>query len=301
MDLIEKFGLIKVNATDRITAEDLRFCEVHQAAYEAAIQTFKELSFLWNDAVKMQKELLQEVSQSIYDHLEYLTSSDGPRLSEDKISAHIFSLHKQFIHVIVHYFNAAYHVSLSDEDVCARVLPQKPRQDWPRDQSLLTAYTDQMFSHLVCYQDVVDELILQLEGQSFADRAFYELTQKCQKAAWFLYPSRPRFNRKKRTISFTGHWCEFRQWGTYSRLTLSQGIQSILLGIAHFETGSYSQYPAGLSELLEHGDHRESTYDFPTCKKVCQFKMFKNGRVDIKFASEAHAAKFEQDYLGLAC
>ena len=60
MDLIEKFGLIKVNATDRITAEDLRFCEVHQAAYEAAIQTFKELSFLWNDAVKMQKELLQE-------------------------------------------------------------------------------------------------------------------------------------------------------------------------------------------------------------------------------------------------
>ena len=38
--------------------------------------------------------------------------------------------------------------------------------------------------------------------------------------------------------------------------------------------------------------------DFPGCEKLVQLRLFKNGRVDIRFSSEDYAGQFINAYLG---
>ena len=56
MNLLEKFETVTIKADARITPEDKAFCEAHQAAYDAAIQSFHELAFFWADMENTQKQ-----------------------------------------------------------------------------------------------------------------------------------------------------------------------------------------------------------------------------------------------------
>ena len=60
-------------------------------------------------------------------------------------------------------------------------------------------------------------------------------------------------------------------------------------------------YPVGLSDLVGYGRIDHDLILFPSCTKLKQLKMFKNRRVDIKFASEALAKEFIDTYLGTVC
>ena len=70
-------------------------------------------------------------------------------------------------------------------------------------------------------------------------------------------------------------------------------------GVAHYETGAFNLYPLGFSELLGYNRSPDNEREFSTCKKVKGLKMFKNGRVDIRFTTETDAAEFAARYLGL--
>ncbi|MBM6977882.1 hypothetical protein, partial [Intestinimonas butyriciproducens] len=111
MNLLEKFETVTIKADARITPEDKAFCEAHQAAYNAAIQSFHELAFFWADMENTQKELLGSTEAA------YLSSRDGPEISQRKINAHLERLHWMVICNIVHYFNSTYHVSVSADHV----------------------------------------------------------------------------------------------------------------------------------------------------------------------------------------
>ena len=52
MSLLEKFDAVVVQADNRISETDKYFCETHQEAYEAALTSFKELGFFWEDMLK---------------------------------------------------------------------------------------------------------------------------------------------------------------------------------------------------------------------------------------------------------
>ena len=55
MDLLDKFDAVTVKADARITPDDKAYCEAHQAAYDAAIQSFQELAFFWEDMESTQR------------------------------------------------------------------------------------------------------------------------------------------------------------------------------------------------------------------------------------------------------
>ena len=69
--------------------------------------------------------------------------------------------------------------------------------------------------------------------------------------------------------------------------------------MAHYETGAFELCPLGFSELLGYNRSPSNEHEFPTCKRVKGLKMFKNGRVDIRFTTETDAAEFAARYLGL--
>ncbi len=302
MDILEKFAVVEVQTDDRITENDKRYCETQQKAYETAISSFLELSFFWSDMEKAQRELLGEKNC-----LNYLSSRNGPSISQQSIEQHIKSLHSDFILNLVRYFNSAYHVSVDSSEVAGAILPKDPQESWRGNyreleklEELCAAYKEQMQSLTVRYQDVVDQIILRLDGLSFAERAFQELYTKCHNAAWNPYDQKPKFQRKKDTICFSGYFCRFRDW-PYDGWEIEDGMQEILRGAAHFETDNYGVLPAGFSGLLGYDNVQESVIEFPTCEKVKQMKLFKNNRVDLKFSSPEFAERFIDKYLGAVC
>lgn len=295
MNLLEKFEAVTVEADNRITPEDREYCETQQAAYDAAVQSFQELDFFWADMENKQKELLGTTDSS------YLSSREGPSISCDLIRNHLEYLHRKVISSIVTHFNSAYHVSISIKDVCDNLLPAKPERRCYDNEEACEEYHEKLRGVKIRYEDVVDQIILLLGGRSFTERAFYELAEKCHTAAWNLYDKKTRYERKKSVISFQNYFCNNRHWSWQDEWELESRMKDILRGMAHFETGSFCVYPLGFSELLGYSRSPSNEHEFTTCEKVKSLKMFKNGRVDVRFSSETYAAEFTAKYLGLVC
>ena len=295
MNLLEKFEAVTVEADNRITQEDREYCETQQAAYDAAVQSFQELDFFWADMERTQMELLGTKDSG------YLLSREGPSISDNQIRNHLEYLHRKVIGSIVTYFNSTYHVSVSIKDVCDNLLPKEPDCRYSENESAYEEYHKKLRESKVRYEDVVDQIILLLDGRSFAEQAFHELAEKCHKAAWNMYQKKSNYERKKSLVSFVGYYCRYKHWRWQDDWELENKTKDILRGIAYFETGSHCRYPLGISELLYNYRQNDSEMEFPTCEKVKCLKMFKNGRVDIRFSSETYAAEFTAKYLGLVC
>lgn len=293
MELLEKFAAVTVQADNRITQIDKEYCEQHQKAYEAAISSFKELAYFWEDMNRVQQELLGDKTSPLF--YNYLQSREGPSISQVSIERHIAALHVDFIVHLVGYFNRTYHVSVNPSEVADTLLPEKPADRW-REEANKT-YQVQIQSLIVRFQDVVDQIILRLDSRSFSEQAFYELFSKCHRAAWNDSTQEPKFERKKDTLSFTGYFCRFREW-PFDGWEICDGMKEILYGLAHYETDSYRVFPVGFSDLLGYSEIKEPLVEFSTCEKVKQIKLFKNNRVDLKFRSPEYAEQFVSKYLG---
>lgn len=299
MDLLEKFAAVEIKADERITEADRNYCDMHQKAYEAAISGFQELASFWEKTNKTQEKLLGDRKSSFFH--DYLTSYNGPTISQALIDHHIEALHSDFIMNLTRYFNSTYHITVESEEIVKILLPEKP-DGYQRSNYVEVSekYQAQMQSLVVRYQDVVDQIILRLDGRSFSEQAFYELRTKCHSAAWNSYKQTPDYARKKDTISFTGYFCRFRGW-PYDGWELGDGMKDILYGAAHYETGSFNVLPVGFSCVAGYQEIQTDVVEFPTSEKVKQMKLFKNNRVDLKFRSPEYAEQFVTDYLGTVC
>ncbi len=299
MELIQKFAAVEIQTDRRITETDRGYCEQHQKAYNAAISSFKELSFFWSDMNRIQRELLGDKNTPFF--YDYLVSREGPSISHAAIERHIAALHVDFIAHLVHYFNCTYSVSINSSEVVDALLPEKPVDRWQCNSiEVAERYQEQMQSLTIRYQDVVDQIILRLDGRSFTEQAFYELRGKSQRAAWNSYDKKAKYERRKDTIRFTGYFCRFRGW-PYDGWELEDGMRDILYAVAHYETGSYHVLPVGFTCASHYQTIENDVVEFPTCEKVKQMKLFKNNRVDIKFSSAKYAEDFEGKYLGEVC
>lgn len=150
------------------------------------------------------------------------------------------------------------------------------------------------------YEDVVDQMFIQLDGLSFVERAFQELRTKCHKAAYWSN-SNAGYNRKGDTLRFGGYFCSCdERWG-HEEWRLAERMQDIFTAVAHYETNTFGRFPAGFSELLGYSDVSTSQFQFPTCQKLVQLRMFKNGRVDLKFKTASIAKEFAETYLDYSC
>lgn len=299
MDLLDKFDAVDIRTDQLISESDKSYCEQHQDAYEAAISSYKELAFFWEDMVKIQDDLLGPRDDNY--QANYLTSSSGPKISTHAIEEHIESLHKKFIQAVVHHFNSEYNVTVSAEDVVRALLPEEPEHSRRYDTDAWDEYHQNMQTLTIQYSDVVDQIITRLDGRNFMEQALFELKERCHNAAWNTYRQEPEFERKKDVIRFTGYGCSCDTWYSNPRWELSEDLKAVLRGVAHFETGSYKMYPLGISELVGFGRVESDTIEFPTCAKLKRLKMFKNRRVDLKFTSAALAEEFVNTYLGTVC
>ena len=78
-------------------------------------------------------------------------------------------------------------------------------------------------------------------------------------------------------------------------------MKKILRGLAYFESEILGYYPAAIENLLGYSRLEDPRVEFTSYTKLHSLRMFKNGRVDVKFKNKNYADQFASEYLGLVC
>ena len=293
MSLLDKFSAVEVKTDNRISEEDRVFCQTQQRAYEEAKAALIEIRGLWKDLVKSQEELLSAVMTDSYSKETYIRLNG---FSTTDIRNKIEYLPELFINAIVCYFNRKYHVSVSEMEVKKKLVPDSPQFDW--EKSRTNEYHKKMRELTLKYEDVLEQIFVQLGGRTFEERALDELKEKCHKFSWNNYKGLPEYEVQNETIHFNGYACSFDAWLSRSVWKFNDGMRDVLRGLAHFETQQLDYLPKDIAFLVGYDDKCSSSYDFDY-EKVKRIRMFKNHRVDVKFASKELAHQFAEQYLGL--
>lgn len=296
MSLLEKFNSIEVKTDSRIQEKDRLFCEAQQKAYDDAQSTLKSMRTLFSDALNRHEEILGAIDASQYEQDDYIAGEI--RISE--FTDQIQKLPQIMIHKVASYFRSKYSVSIEDSEIEAVLLPQKPdRSDWTSDKQAWKEYHRQLEELPLRWQDIVDKIFVQLGGYTFTEKAVKELKDKCHEAAWNKYHKKSDFELKKHVLSLTSYACSCDARWSRVEWKIHDSTTKILRGLAHYETGETNVIPSGLSDLF---NYSLEANEF-TCymEKVERIKLFKNGRVDIRFTSESFATQFAEEYLGTEC
>lgn len=297
MELLDKFDAVKITVDSRISETDRQFCAAHEAAYEAARTSLQELLYFWEDILETQKDI---PTASNNEPVSYLPHRNVLEISTNAIQRHVESLHDTLIENLVHYFNHRYHINAKTYPIMINLIPEEPKCD-PEHKEELKRYKENLRTLSLSADQIIEEIFAQFDGRGLGEQALYELKANCHSAAWNTYKKVPRYERKKRIIRFFNSAYKCENWHSSDRWELSNGLQDILRGIAHYETGGFSAIPHEISILLEETYIYSDITEFADCKKITQMRLYKNGRVDIRFTDEFLAKHFEETYLGTMC
>ena len=287
MSLLDKFAAVQIDTDSRISPEDVAFCRNVKAMYDNAAAFYKEQITLYDKYKTVEYDIKGDTEE--YKYLGFISTN----FADFEATKQLVSNQKTFIETIVRHFRSKYDVTLSDSLAKDRLLPKKPDY-YERDEETLLAYNKSMCDLVLTYEQVVDEVISQLGGLSFAERAVKELKRKCYTAA-HNYKGEANYIIKNNTMTFSSLCC-YNSWYSYPDWSISDGDKNILWGIVRFETGQHNSCPWQMKILFGYRIN-EALYELDGFEKVLSIKLFKNGRVDIKFATPALAQQFAEEYL----
>lgn len=109
MNALDKLDAVQIEADNRISETDRRFCEAHQAAYVDAKASLNELEYMWMDIISRQTEALKPAA-AIWNNVQEYTYLH--RFSEQDIREKLEELNDLFISNLVRYFNDRYILKL---------------------------------------------------------------------------------------------------------------------------------------------------------------------------------------------
>ena len=282
MDLLEKFSAVEVKAANRISEADKDFCERNQTAYETALTFYTELLRLSTQLREAQEGLPGN------DGKDYMISKHDVDIDEHAVRRHLDHLQDCLVRSIVNYFCGTYAINIE----CWKI-----QRSFNTNESSESTEEPKQKSP-IRYEDIVDRIFKEMDGRSFEEYAMYQLRADCKKAVGGIGGY---YERKKAVICFRDSFCYVTTRNRYpyteDEWHLKDNVKSILRALAHFETGKFADYPGPIAHLVTEGTSSTELLGFYYCEKLEELKMYKNGRMDIRFASPALAAEFDEKYL----
>lgn len=287
MNLLDKFAKVEIKADSRISEDDKKFCEAHQSAYDEARATLQELKFCWETILESQKKLLQPVGETTCSL--YLSDYSDFSISVRDIEKQLQKSHSTLIRKIVWHFNETYSISIDTGDIQDVLLPKAPQNRWDDDYAgAYEKYQDQMLHMSLNYQQIVEQIFVQMDGRGLWEQAEYYIKTQCHEGAWRF--GKPKFERKKAAIQFSN--------AVNYDFSLPESTKNVIRGLVHFETGKIGTIPNEFLPILNPYKLPYDSFEFEDCKRVKKIRAFRNGRLDIRFSEEAHAVGFIEIYLG---
>lgn len=301
MSLLDKFNSIEVKADARISEHDREFCMAYHEAYVKGRAALKSLRQYVEESLNEQQSIISRVvpKDEMYDRSFFL----GDSVHAHDITNSLRNSHRVLISALVSYFERTYKVSLETDKIEEVLLPKEPDRYSSYNSAEYKEYYGAVENTELKYEDILDQIFIQLGGFSFQEKALNELKQKAHDAAWNRYYGNKCYEQKKAVISFSHYACRFDSWheeyyhGEHE-IQLTDGMKNIIRALAYFECGDTSSIPWTLNTLLGYNWTTYNTEMQLGLEKLKSVKCFKNGRVDIRFTSEAFAREFAETFLG---
>lgn len=301
MSLLDKFNSIEVKADTRISECDREFCMAYHEAYVKGRAALKSLRQSVEEYLNEQQSIISRVvpKDEMYDRSFFL----GDSVHVHDITSRLRNAHHVLISVLVSYFERTYKVSLEASKIEEVLLPKEPDRYASISSAEYKEYYDAVENTELKYEDILDQIFIQLGGFSFQEKALNELKQKAHDAAWNKYYGNKCYEQKKAVISFSHYACSFDSWheehyhGEHE-IQLTDGMKNVVRALAYFECGTADNIPWMLNTLLGYQWKTYNTEMQLGLEKLKSIKCFKNGRVDVRFTSEAFAREFAETFLG---
>ncbi|MBQ8401221.1 MAG: hypothetical protein IJX14_04750 [Clostridia bacterium] len=305
MNLLNKFNAIEIAADTRISEADRVYCQTQQEAYDHARGVLKVMAERSRADMDEQVRLLGRNGEDVYETATYLG-----KVRPSDFADSLRDSHSLFIGRIFSYFRQTYKVTISESDAKEVLLPKKPddsraytKEEIQSLSEAVKTYNESLNNLALKYSDILDQVFIQLGGFTFKDKAVQELKDAAHKAGWNSYNGKKAYEQKKAVLSFPGYACHFDGWyeeyhkGEH-QIELTDSMKAVVRALAHFDLGIMSDFPYRFSVLLGYNWKTDDTEMPFHLDKLKSIKCFKNGRVDVRFTSEAYARQFAAEYLG---
>lgn len=322
MNILDKFSSVEIKADNRISDDDRAFCARHQEAFDKSGPALKRIAEAITEIKTEQKSILGD-DGSEYSYL----SNWGAYISDDEFKCDEDSVYKvlqkrieRFVTNIVDYFHRKYILELDADKIKEHLIPAPPKApDLPyggyrsMTDEEVDAYKEKLeeyevekqkyeaslYTFPLRYEQIVDEIFVQLGGFSFQERAMNEFLAKCWKAVHNRWDHAERFEIKNDTLKLDGFcWYDSNRWMTnpIPEYKPSEGLRIVLNSLVHFDIGQLNRGAEWFPELFYYST-KENIFPVNNLGKVKQIRLFKNGRVDIKFKDAVSCQEFVENYL----
>lgn len=316
MNLMEKFSAVEIKADNRISEDDKAFCLRQQMAFDKSGPALQKIA----DVIAAAKTEQASVLDADTDHLYKYLIGDGFRCEEGSVWSTMKGRNRTFISSIVNYFSRKYSVELDKSEIEEHLIPTGPKEpDLPwggyrnMTEDEIASYRKELGTYKVekekfeqslrvlpiRYEQVVDEIFVQLGGFSFQEKAMNEFLSRTWNCCHSKYRGdAEEFEIKNDTLKLTGYWCRCKDdsWRSYDEWESTESLKTLLNALAWYECGRMDEGNLWFPELFRYDTDR-NFFDTYNMEKVKSVKLFKNGRVDIKFRSVAYAQEFAETCL----
>lgn len=193
-----------------------------------------------------------------------------------KIQERIKELKENFVYQICRYFMNKYNVTIDYKSIYNK------------------------YDTTVTAQNILDEIVEQLDGFTFVEKAQQEIKQQLQKEI----TKNTEVKDNKLILSNFFYIDSFDlKWGDYKLSYNSYDRAETLLKALYLYEYNITQLTEEAEQLLKTLKYSKNDDVFTThelnMKKVKSIKLYKNGRVDIEFTSSHYAREFAKDFLNI--
>jgi len=250
-------GMDILSKFEAVTVENLSYISKEDQSFCDSMQREFDAAV---SVMLMAKQLFQDHDMKN----DFLCSSDELRELNKKLEKVI----DRFIYKIARYFQQTYSVTIDLEKF-------------------------RNYDHTVTYRDILDEIVQQLNGMNFAEKAHHEIINAVRNSI---------YNHNKVTVRSLkvsiSDYLYFEEWfGKYGNRR-EERLLKLLKAVELFDSGS-TKVRDSLAYLNE-SRYRDDWFEeivVPDGLKLHSIKFYKNGKVDIRFKSHEYAMEFAREYL----
>jgi hypothetical protein len=272
-DFLSKFDNVEVKNTSRISATDEAFCQDQENIYKKAIEVYSNMLEQVKELEALSKEIGEKYKKENNGY-SYPSSTcmTYAKIDTRNINEQLIEFKNRFISHIVSYFENQYNITIEDEKIISK------------------------YDENINYSNIIDEIIEQLDGYSFTEKAVEEIKEKCSDTVYRY--EKITVKKNKMSISDFIYW---DAWGNEKRLSGGTKTISLFKALSHFEAQAINLIYSfeRITTELRKGEREYDIfdkYDLSGFNKIKSFKAFKNGKIEIEFKSNELAEQFKREY-----
>lgn len=321
MSLLDKFSTVEIKTDNRISEDDRAFCLHQQEGFDKSGAALAKIADMVDAAYAEQRDIFG--TETEWDAKRYIFG-DKFSCNLDDVRDTMRGRNNKFIQAITSYFSKKYSVALDVNEIIEHLIPKSDavdpflpfggyrnmsEDDIDKYKQELKAYgkAKDKYEASLCslplrYEQIVDEIFTQLGGFSFAERSMNEFLERTWNCCHNQYSGdSERFEVKNAVLRLHDYgwlYVDKNLWARepYTEYKPSDNLRLLLDALAYYECGRMNEGKLWFPELFKY-DTEESMFDMEAMSKVKSIKLFKNGRVDIRFHSAAYAQEFVEMYL----